>query len=620
MWGIIVVALVVGWYSADLPDIESVTALQRRPGITLIGMGGENIATYGDVYGDPVQLGDLPPYLPQAVIATEDRRFYSHFGIDVFGMVRAAVINLRAGHVVQGASTLTQQMAKNLFLTSDRNFKRKIQEMILALLLEHRFTKDQLLTLYLNRIYLGNGTYGVEAAARRYFGCSARQLTLYQAAMLAGLPKAPSRFNPASDPKAADRRTRQVLQNMVNAEMLLPAQAQAVQASAVEATAAAQVPIGRYFGNWVKDQVASFIGPIDRDLVVMTTLDPTLQRESEQALAALMDSGAAVKARVGQGAIVVMSPDGAVRTMIGGHDYGESPFNRATQAARPPGSAFKPFVYLAGLEAGLAPSSTIEAAPVRVGHWSPKNFSHRFEGPVTLSHALAHSINTVAVRIAQRAGLDHVVQVARRLGINMPKHVDMSVVLGTSEVSLVDLTAAYAVFANGGQGVLPYGIVEIRDRDGQVLYHRSGGGPGRLVSAAHAGAMNQMMAGVITGGTGKKAALNRPAAGKSGTTQDFHDAWFMGFTADYVAGVWLGNDDNAHMKDVTGGSLPAALWHDVMMAAHRNLPPRPLAETGGVAFDTQVASPASASAPSELPASDSDSGMLDRLIEGLFGR
>ncbi|MFN3077390.1 MAG: transglycosylase domain-containing protein [Alphaproteobacteria bacterium] len=620
VWGGIAVAAVVAWYAADLPDVES-AALQRRPGVTLIGTSGETIAAYGDLYGDPVRLGDLPPYLPQALIATEDRRFYQHFGIDPIGMLRAAAVNLRAGRVVQGGSTLTQQVAKNLFLTQDRNFKRKIQEMILALWLEHRFSKEQILTLYLNRVYLGNGTYGVEAASRRYFGVSARQLTLYQAAMLGGLPKAPSRYNPVSSAEAADRRTRQVLENMVGAGFLAPAQAQAVQATAATATGSAQTPVGRYFGDWVRDQVSSFVGPVDRDLVVVTTLAPALQRASEAALDALLDSQPGLKAHVGQGAIVVMSPDGAVRAMIGGRDYGDSQFNRATQAARQPGSSFKPFVYLAGLESGLAPESIVDDAPIRIGSWSPKNFSHRYEGPVSLSHALAHSINTVAVRVAERAGIGRVVQVAQRLGVAMPKHPDASVALGTSEVDLLNLVGAYAAFANGGYGVLPYGILEIRDRAGNVLYRREGGGVGRVIAPGHVAAMNRMMSRVIGVGTGKKAALDRPAAGKTGTTQDFHDAWFLGFTADFIAGVWLGNDDNAPMKEVTGGSLPATLWREVMVSAHKGLPPRPLAGAMGTTFPAD-ASPEEVS-PTELPTAgerfDGDTGVLGRLIEGLFG-
>ncbi|MEO5374691.1 MAG: PBP1A family penicillin-binding protein [Alphaproteobacteria bacterium] len=625
IWGGMAVAGVLAWYAADLPDVNG-AALQRRPSVTLLAGDGETIAAIGDVYGDPVTLSNLPRHVPQALIAIEDRRFYSHFGIDVVGVARAMVANLRARRVVQGGSTLTQQVAKNLFLTPERNFKRKVQELLLALWLERKFTKDQILSLYLNRVYLGSGTYGVEAASRRYFGHPARELTLYQAAMLAGLPKAPSRYNPAIDPQAADRRARQVLDAMVEAGAIDAAKARTVQATAATATAAAQVPTGRYFADWVMEQVPGFIGQIDRDLVVVTTLDRKMQISAENAVEATL-AGPGVKARVSQGAAVVMTPDGAVRAMVGGREYGDSQFNRATQAQRQPGSSFKPFVYLAGLEGGLAPDSIMTDGPVTIGRWSPKNYNHRYEGPVTLAHALAHSTNTVAVRVAERAGFRRVAEVAERLGLRMPAKPDASIALGTSEVTLLDLTAAYAAFASGGYGAFPFGILEIRERGGAVLYRRSGAGPGRVVTPGHVGAMNRLMAGVITGGTGRKAALDRPAAGKTGTTQDFHDAWFMGFTANYVTGVWLGNDDNAAMKDVTGGSLPAVLWHDIMLAAHHGLPAHPLPETG-----TAPVTAMTVSAPvDELPlagaggggggggSGDDEPGLLDRLIGQMFG-
>lgn len=623
IWASVAVAGVLAWYATDLPDVGA-AALQRRPSVTLLAADGETIAAFGDVYGDPVTLAGLPPHVPKALIAIEDRRFYSHFGIDVVGVARAMVANLRARRVVQGGSTLTQQVAKNLFLTSDRNFKRKVQELLLALWLEHKFTKDQILSLYLNRVYLGAGTFGVEAASRRYFGHPARELTLYQAAMLAGLPKAPSRYNPATDPVAADRRARQVLDAMVDSGMIEAAKAKAVQATSATATASAQVPTGRYFADWVMEQVSGFVGRIDRDLVVVTTLDRKLQISAENALEATL-AGPGVKAKASQGAVVIMTPDGAIRTLLGGREYGDSQFNRATQALRQPGSSFKPLVYLAGLEAGLTPDTVINDGPVTIGGWSPKNYNHKYEGPVTLTHALAHSTNTVAVRVAERAGFAKVANVATRLGLRMPNHPDASIALGTSEVTLLDLTAGYAAFASGGYGVFPFGIAEIRERGGAVLYRRTGEGPGRLITPWHVGAMNRLMTGVITQGTGKKAALDRPAAGKTGTTQDFHDAWFMGFTADYVAGVWLGNDDNSPMKDITGGTLPASLWRDVMTAAHHGLPPRPLPEMGAPpsAPDRDPTAPITVSAPVEaLPRVQrprEEPGFLDQLIQQVFG-
>ncbi|MBF0129845.1 MAG: PBP1A family penicillin-binding protein [Alphaproteobacteria bacterium] len=614
VWAGVAVLAVVAWYASDLPSVDSGAATRRRPSVTLLSSDGQVVAAVGDVYGDPLRLSEMPPYLPKALLSIEDRRFYSHFGIDPIGLARAAFVNLRAGHVVQGGSTLTQQVAKNLFLTPERHFKRKVQELLLALWLEHTFTKDQILTLYLNRVYLGSGSFGVDAAAHRYFGRSAREVTLYQAAMLAGLPKAPSRYNPARDLEAADRRARQVLAAMVDAGMLEERQAKAVQASAETATAAAQTPTGPYFADWLLGQIPSFIGPIDRDLVVVTTLDRAIQVKAEDSLEALL-GGRGAKARVSQGAAVVLGIDGAVRAMVGGREYGDSQFNRAVLAQRQPGSAFKPFVFLAGLESGLTPESMVLDAPVSVGGWKPKNFSGKYEGEVTMAHALAHSINTATVRIADRAGLKQVAKTARRFGLPMPEHPDASISLGTSEVDLLSLTAAYAPFANGGFGVLPFGVIEIRERGGQVLYRREGQGPGRVLDSENLGAMNRMLAGVVAGGTARKAALDRPAAGKTGTTQDFRDAWFVGFTADYVAGVWLGNDDNKPMKAITGGSLPAQLWREVMVEAHKGLSLRSL--PGAETPSASVA--ASGDEPVESVVRQEDQGFLDNLLRDVFG-
>jgi penicillin-binding protein 1A len=518
----------------------------------------------------------MPRYLPQAVIATEDRRFYNHFGIDPIGLMRAAIADLAAGHVVEGGSTITQQLAKNLFLTPERNFARKIRETLLALWLEHRFSKDQILEIYLNRVYLGAGTYGVDAAAERYFGIGAGRLDLYQSALIAGLLKAPARFNPMRDRDLAAARTGQVLANMVEAGYITPAQAAAASREQQTLGAIAQVPPGnRYFADWIAGQAADFVGRTSRDLVIQTTLDPRLQAEGEAAIAATIAADGA-RDRVSQGALVALSPDGAVRAMVGGYRYDSSQFNRATQALRQPGSAFKPFVYLAALEAGVRPSDHFVDGPISVGGWRPRDYGNRYLGDMTVAEALAQSINTIAVQVGLRAGIDNIVATAHRLGIASPLSRDASIVLGTDDVTLLELTAAYAPFANGGQGVWAYGVAEIRDNAGNVLFRRAGTGPGRVVDPEFVGEMNDMLVGVIDRGTGRSAQLPRPAAGKTGTTQDYRDAWFIGYTADLVAGVWLGNDDNSPMNKVVGGSLPAQTWRRFMLAATRGMPVRPL--------------------------------------------
>ncbi|MBW7851496.1 MAG: PBP1A family penicillin-binding protein [Rhodospirillales bacterium] len=573
IWLCVAVAGLVAYYAYDLPDVDAMSATTRRPSVTFLAADGSAFAAFGDVYGEPVHVGDLPIHVTQAVIATEDRRFYGHFGLDPVGLARAAVANLRAGRVVQGGSTITQQLAKNLFLTPERNLKRKVQELLMALWLEYRFTKEQILNLYLNRVYLGAGTHGLDAASRRYFDRSARELTLYQSALMAGLLKAPSRYNPLVNPELSRQRTLQVLDNMVAAGFI--DDAEAARAAKAGPGRLRSIPMsGRYFADWLTEQLGALGAGGDRDLVVETTLDVGLQRRVEAEVEALLAKGA--KARVGQAAVVVLSPDGAVRAMVGGRDYNESQFNRATQALRQPGSAFKPFVYLAALEAGIAPGDVFEDAPLKLGKWRPGNFTDTYAGPVTLSEALVQSINTVAVRVSEQVGRQRVSAAARRLGVGSKLPDDASIALGTGEVTLVELAGAYAVLANGGGAAWPYGVVEVREVNGRVLYRRDYGQAGRLVDPAVVGDLNAMLAEVVARGTGRAAALDRPAAGKTGTTQDHRDAWFVGYTADVVAGVWLGNDDGTPMKGVTGSGLPAQLWKRIMTAAHAGVTPHPL--------------------------------------------
>ncbi len=575
LWTVIVGGVVLGYFALTLPDTGQLVKSQRRPSVTMLAADDSLLATYGDLFGQPLNLKEMSPYLPEAVIATEDRRFYSHFGVDPVGLVRAAMADLVAGHVVEGGSTITQQLAKNLFLTPERSLGRKIRETLLALWLEHRFTKDQILEIYLNRVYLGAGTYGVDAAAHRYFDKSARRLDLYESALIAGLLKAPARFNPIRDRDRAAARTEQVLANMVEAGFITKQEAAAASEGAPLAMVATTRPGSRYFADWVAEQLGDFAGAGNRDLTVVTTLDPRLQAEAEGAVDGVIARDG-VKAAVSQGALVAMSPDGAVRAMVGGQSYDASQFNRATQAQRQPGSAFKPFVYLAGLEAGLQPSDHFVDGPIQIGGWRPRDYGNHYQGDMTMAEALAQSINTIAVQVALRAGIDNIVAVAHRLGIASPLTRDASIALGTDEVNLLELVSAYAPFANGGAGVWPHGIAEIRDSDGNILYRPAGSGPGRVVSAELIGPMNAMLSGVVDHGTGRSAALPRPVAGKTGTTQDYRDAWFIGYTADLVAGVWLGNDDDKPMNKVTGGSLPAQTWRRFMLAATQAMPVRAL--------------------------------------------
>lgn len=582
IWGGVLVAGFVFYCALDLPDIHQVTQTKKRPSITLEADDGTVFARFGDLYGDHVSLDELPKYVPEAIIAIEDRRFYKHFGIDVFGILRAGVRNVVAGHLVQGGSTLTQQLAKNLFLSPDRTAKRKVQEMILALELEHAYTKDQILTAYMNRVYLGSGAYGIDAAARTYFGKPARELNLREAAIIAGLLRAPSKFSPAHDPALALERARTVLQTMVEADFITDRQRRsAITDSPAPAHKPGPAGDGRYFADWVAEEMDPFVQDTAQDLVVKTTLNLNLERMAERNVDAVLAKQSGHD--VSQAALITLARDGAVKAMVGGHDYGQSQFNRATQAMRQPGSAFKPIVYLAAIEQGLSPDDVIADAPITLGHWSPENFDGKFRGDVTAREALAESINTVAVRIFQRTGADRVIATARALGIRSDLERDPALALGASEVTPLELTGAYASLAAGGKAVTPYAIKEISNRQGQILYSHPDVALPAVVDAGAVATLTGMMEDVVHTGTGKRAALGeREVAGKTGTSSDYRDAWFVGFTGNYTTCVWLGNDDNSPMHKITGGSLPAALWHDYMVEAEAGMPDRALVAGHGV--------------------------------------
>jgi len=577
LWVVIGFVGLMLFYASTLPDTSGLMAETRGAGITIMDARGRVVATRGASADPFVQAEDLPPHVTAAVLAIEDRRFYRHWGIDAVGLGRAIIANVRAGRVVQGGSTITQQLAKNLFLTSERTFRRKIQETMLALWLEARFTKNEILTLYLNRVYFGGGAYGIEAASERYFGIDPTELTLNQAAMLAGLLKAPSRYSPASHPDAAAARMQVVLGAMIDAGFLDP-DAQALRESAPVAYTLSTATDGAgYFVDWLMDRLPAYIGGTDGNLVVETTLDLDVQYAAERALAATLD-GRGNDRNAQQGAVVAFDLAGGVTAMVGGRSYRDSQFNRATQARRQPGSAFKPFVYLAALEAGYRPDSVVLDETVEVDGWEPENFDREHEGFMQLRDAFAESVNTVAVRLIEAVGPANVSRTARRLGITSTLDEVPSLALGSVEVTPFELTSAYVPLANGGAGVIPHAITRIRTADGRILYERTGTGPGRVIQARATADLVSMMSVAIASGTGRRAYLgDRPSAGKTGTSQDFRDAWFVGFTGDYVAGVWIGNDDNAPMSRVTGGTLPAETWATLMRDAHRGLAPSPLA-------------------------------------------
>lgn len=575
-WGAIVVAGILAWHAYQLPDIHDLDRYTRPGSVQMAAAEGAMFASYGPLHGDPVTVAEMSPHLPAAVIAIEDRRFPDHFGVDPLGLARAMWVNLWAGRVVQGGSTLTQQLAKNVFLTHERSVSRKIRELLLAFWLERSFTKDEILSIYLNRVYFGAGAYGVDAAARKYFSKTARDLSLGEAALLAGMLKGPSRYSPVADPERARRRTAVVLGAMADIGYLDRETARKVAADPYRLRG----PVGRgaghrYFSDWIYDQVPSFVGTRSDDMAVSTTLDLHLQTLAEQAVTEGLARGRALGAS--QAALVALDPQtGAVRAMVGGASFRTSQFNRAVQALRQPGSAFKPVVFLAALEQGWKPGDLINDTPITIAGWSPGNFDNRHLGVISLTEALAESRNTATIRLQEQVGRGRVRDVARRLGFADTLTTGPSLGLGVDEMSPLDLAGLYATFANGGRPVTPHGIAEIRSRSGATLYRLSTSGLPPQISRRAAADLTGMLAETVAHGTGHKAALDRPVAGKTGTSQNYRDAWFAGYTADLVAVVWVGNDNGAAMRKVTGGGLPAEIFHGFMMAAHKGLPRRAL--------------------------------------------
>lgn len=576
IWCGIGVAGLIGYYASQMPSASSWSIPERPPNMKIVSVEGTVIANRGATGGEALPLEEISPYIPQAVMAIEDRRFYSHFGVDPYGLGRAIFTNITSGRAVQGGSTLTQQLAKNLFLSPERTVERKVQEVLLAFWLEQKYTKDQILAMYLNRVYFGSNAYGVEAAARRYFNKSARDVNLGEAALLAGLLKAPSRLSPARDPEAAEARAQVVLQAMREEGYVTEDEIKTAMTQSPTKAKRYWSGAGQYVADMVRDEVTGLIGKVTEDIVVETTIDLSLEEKAEAVITEALEAQG-TKLKVSQAALVSLDGTGAIRALIGGRDYAESQFNRAVKAKRQPGSAFKPFVYAAALELGVRPNSVRNDSPIRIGNWTPQNYDQKYRGPVRVSAALASSLNTIAAQLVMEAGPEQVVKVAHRMGIASELQANASIALGTSEVSLVELTSAYAPFMNGGYKATPYIVQRILKADGTLLYENNYLEPPRVLNESIVAAMNGMMKDVIDRGTGKSAKLKGwEAAGKTGTTQSFRDALFVGYTSNLTTGVWFGNDNGESMKKVTGGGLPAKAWHDFMMAAHQGLDPAPL--------------------------------------------
>jgi penicillin-binding protein 1A len=578
VWGLIFVVAFFAVFAVDLPDTSKLYDVKRQPSVSYLDRSGALVAVRGSQYAPPVDLDKLPPYVPKAFIAIEDRWFYWHFGFNPWGIARSQIYNMtHKGRSLRGGSTITQQLARNLFLTPNQTYRRKAQELILAVWLEARFSKKQVLELYLNRVYFGAGAYGIEAASQRYFGKPAQQLTLGESALLAGMMKGPSRYSPVAATDRAARRATIVLDEMVEQHFITPEQRDEAFATKVRVNPVLANQRAQYFTDWVDDQVRQLVGEPTEDLVVETTLDLPLQASAEQAVQKGVE--AAKNLGVQQGALVSLDGEGRIRAYVGGTNYLQTQFDRATMARRQAGSAFKPFVYLTAMEAGRTPLTPVVDEPITIGNWTPRNYTGRYLGPITIGIALKESINTVAARLANEVGTSNVAATARRLGITSPIQLDPSMALGAVEVSPLEMAQAYAPFSNGGVWAKGYAVERIRTASGRVLYdHGVDKGARRAVINQPAlGYMIQMMREVMVSGTGTRARTpGFDEAGKTGTTSDYKDAWFIGYTGGFVTAVWVGKDDNTPMKKVTGGGAPAGIWHDYMTAALPRLKVQPI--------------------------------------------
>jgi penicillin-binding protein 1A len=633
------VALVLGFFvyvTWGMPSADDVWEARQGQSITFLDRNNNVILREGAQNAPPVELDTLPPYVAQAFIAIEDRRFYHHMGVDFGGMMRAGAENLRAGRVVQGGSTITQQLAKNLFLTNERSWRRKAQEIALAIWLEGRFTKDEILALYLSRVYFGAGAYGVEAAAERYFDRPARELTLLQSAMLAGLVKAPSRLNPArQDIAAARARAEVVLDEMVGMGFISAAEREAALQEELVISRRNPAGVLSYYRDWIDPLLNEVIGQQRDDFIIETTIDIAAQRAAADAVEAVLAEQGEQR-RVEQAAALVLDDEGGVRAMVGGRDYDISQFNRATQARRQPGSSFKYFIYLAAMENGLTPWSVREDAPITIyiegqPPWSPGNYTREYHGPVSLTSAFANSFNMVAIRVSSEVGGEKVIEVARRLGVRSPLHNYHSLALGAQEITLLEMTQAYGAMAAEGYSVEAHGVTRIRRANSdETMWSWRPESRRRVIEDRPLRYMNLMMQRVVDAGTGTRARISgRQIGGKTGTGNDYRDAWFIGFTPGLVAGVWVGNDNFTETARVTGGSLPAEIWARFMPVALRNTQSRELHLPGPEDFDlglpdptrtpelTVVGAPIGASiGPPAAPPPDDEDRSLDFGPEG----
>ncbi|HEY1560544.1 MAG TPA: PBP1A family penicillin-binding protein [Caulobacteraceae bacterium] len=561
--------------AAFTSEIPSLPPIRRDPQITYLDRTGAVIGVRGGRYGPPIDIARLPPYVPAAFVAIEDRRFYEHGGVDPLGMARALVADITQGRTAQGGSTITQQLARNLFLSSSQTLERKGEEIVYATELERRFSKKQILGMYLSRIYFGSGAYGLEAASERYFNKPARLLTLREAAMMAAIPKSPAEYDPVSQPQRSAERTALVLDAMVQSGAITPAQRARALARPAKVWKSAHNAGGQYFVDWIDGPVRKTVGPLRTDLIVDTTLDLAAEAEAEAAARAVVDRFA--RAGASQAALVAVDPSGRVRAFIGGVDYDASTYDRATLAHRQTGSAFKPFVYLTAMEAGRTPETIEVDEPVTIDGWSPHDFEPSFLGPITLTTALAQSVNTVAARLADEIGRPNIAATARRLGIVSPVNTDPAMALGTSQLTPLEVAQAYDAFANGGNRVSAYGIERIRTETGRIVWRRAPAAPVPVIQNPPLDEMLGMLRQVIASGTGARGAIpGYDLAGKTGTTSDFRDAWFCGFTGGLTTVVWMGRDDNAPMRGITGGTVPTELWRDFMRAALPRLPHGPI--------------------------------------------
>ncbi len=593
----VLAAFTINGTSLELPTLPPI---KRDPQVTFLDRSGAVLGVRGGRYAPSTDIAKLPAYVPAAFVAIEDRRFYEHTGFDPIGIARALVADLREGQARQGASTITQQLAKNLFLSSDRTMERKAQELLYAVQLERTYSKKQILGLYLSRVYFGSGAYGIEAASQRYFNKSAARLSLREAAILAATLKSPTNYNPVEHPDASKTRALLVLNAMaetgaISAKDLAKARTETPKVAKVSPNAPAQ-----YFVDWMDAFARQRVGTPKQDIVVETTLDLRLESAAADTTRAVITAHA--KQGASQAAVVTLDGTGGIRALVGGADYAKAPFNRAIDAHRQAGSSWKPFVYLAALEAGWGPDMPVVDEPLTIGTWSPQNYTDGYLGALTLEQALAQSVNTVAARLADQVGRPNVAAAARRIGINSVVNTDPAMALGTTLVTPLEMAQAYSSFANGGYRVAAYGVERIRTTGGVVLYKRPPSTITPVIANPPLSDLNRMLRTVITVGTGKRAAMpGYDVAGKTGTTSDYKDAWFAGYTGGVTTVVWMGRDDNAPMGKITGGGAPAELWRGVMGVAVKRLPVTAIPAGTPAPMVLPVAPPEPTSLPSSNP-------------------